>query len=115
MRTAWQSVKDGLVTGVVLAVVMTLPCPVLGRAVPACGAWIFPSGAVIASASALWAVAGYRSPPGLLGLLLGNVEIYPSAGKDSLWIDRFISPRNVWLVAGLTMIAITFLPPYLGL
>ena len=58
-----------------------------------------------------------RRPPrtwGLIGLWTGNVEVYPSAEPDSLWLDRFINARNVWLVAGLTMIAISFLPPFLG-
>ncbi len=115
MRDVWPSVKDGLVTGAVLAGLLTLPCPLLGRPLGECGGWIFQIGALLALLSAVWTIIGYDSPPGLVGLWSGKVEVYPTANEDSLWLDRFICPRNVWLVAGMLMTLIAFLPPFLGL
>ncbi len=115
MRAQLVPVKDGIVTGAAIALLLSLPCRVLGTELPKCGEWVFLVGVAMVFLSGLWTVVGYYSPPGILGLLSGDVEIYPSANEDSLWIDRFISPRNVWLLAGLTMILVAFLPPFLGL
>ena len=114
MRDLRTAVLDGIVTGLVAAGVLVVVGILTGQGAAAAGSWVFIGGALFGASSAIWTIAGYRSPPGLVGLLRDDVEVYPSATKDSLWLDRFISARNVWLVAGLVMIALSFLPPFLG-
>jgi hypothetical protein len=105
---------DGIVTGLAAAGFLVVASFLTGRGVAAAGSWLFIGGALFGASSAIWTIAGYRSPPGLVGLLRDDVEVYPSATKDSLWLDRFISARNVWLVAGIVMIAASYLPPFLS-
>lgn len=113
-RESLSPVLDGVVTGLVIAGLLVAVALLTGRGAGAAGSWLFVGGALFAASSAVWTIAGYGSPPGVVGLLRDDVEVYPSAAKDCLWIDRFISARNIWLIAGLAMIVLSFLPPFLA-
>jgi hypothetical protein len=114
MRSWLPHIADGLVTGCFLAGAIAAGFLLLGSDLPSAGEWIFLSGAALAVLSGVWTIVGYRRTPGLIGLLRGEAEVYPSAGDKGIWIDRFVNPRNVWLVAGFTMIVASYLPPFLG-
>jgi hypothetical protein len=113
MRTALPFVQDGIATGIVLAILLSLPCLLAGRALGGCGGNLFLGGIGLAIVSGVVTIAGRPSPPGVIGLF----RPLPSPTDDEparLWLDRFVTPRNVWLLAGLTLVAVSFLPPYLG-
>jgi hypothetical protein len=64
-------------------------------------------------------VGDAADPPGLVGLLRGNPTNLPAAERHRLgafrWIDRLVPVDSPWLVAGFTVLAMAFLPPFLGL
>ena len=98
-------------TGLVLALVIALPCTLLLGAPGSCGSWLFLAGLGLAGLSVPLA-RGEQPPTGLLAYL--QKRQVPTPATTPTWWDRIISPRNVWLVAALTMIALSFLPPFLG-
>lgn len=114
MRDGREALWDGVATGVAASVLLCTVCLVTGRPVSHCGAWLFGGGAVLGVVSALWTIAGYRSPPGIIALVRDELEVFPAADEDSMWLDRTISVHNTWLVAGLVMLAASFLPPFLA-
>jgi hypothetical protein len=113
MRANWPTIKDGLATGIVLAIAIALIDHFLGRSLLISSGWVFIAGIAMCLLSSVWAFAGYRSPPGLLGIWSGEAEVYPSAGR-TFWLDRLISTHNVWLIAGLVMILISLIPPLIS-
>jgi hypothetical protein len=100
---------DGLVTGIALSTAVFAACKLTGRSGTNCTEWLFYAGTLCILAASVWAAAGYHSPPGILSVLRGDAEVYPSAQPGSLWIDRFIQPGNVWVIAGLVTVLLSFL------
>jgi hypothetical protein len=114
MRLSWLSVLDGVITGIVLAVLLTLPSFIRSQPVSSSGGWIFLGGLALAIISLPVTVRTGNSPPGVLGLALRHRPAVVPDDRPRWWVDRFVSPRNVWLISGLTLLAISFLPPFLG-
>lgn len=113
--TWWPSVRDGLFTGAAIAMGLTILGQTRGEELQTIGGWLFLLGATVIVASFGFTIAGRRSPPGLLGLLRDmRPEPEPGEGR-SFWMDRVLSTDNTWLIIGLTITAIAFLPPFLGL
>jgi hypothetical protein len=112
MRGYGPYLADGVFTGLVLTALLALPCLVGGRPIADCGGWVFIAGAGLAVISAPMAIQQGRSPSGLLSVFRPRAP-EPAPERARLWLDRLLSPRNVWLIAGLTMIAVSFLPPFL--
>jgi len=113
MRASWPFAADGLLTGLAIAGILVLPC-LAGGAPGDCGARIFLVGVGLAFASALWTLA-FDAPPGIVALATGKARPQrPAPERGPIWLDRFVSPRNTWLVAGSTMVLVSFLPPLLG-
>jgi len=113
MHRHFTPVADGLLSGLLAAVAVDAGCLLLGGSGRECGGWLFMGGGVLASLSALWTLAGLGDPPGVLAFLAGRVMLPPMARREGLWMDRFITLRNAWLVGGLTMVALSFMPPFL--
>ena len=103
-----QALADGLVTGLAVTAVVWTVCRLLGMPGPRSSEIVFLAGALLVILSSLWAIAGYESPPGVLSILSGRAEVYPSASPGRLWVDRFVHVRNVWLTAGFVAIAASF-------
>ena len=98
---------DGVVSAAAVIAVVEAACLILSRPQLLCREWVFFAGLGLVGLSAVWSLAGYRSPPGLLGLLRQDVQIYPSSARR-FWMDRFIDPRNVWVIAGIVCVAASF-------
>jgi hypothetical protein len=105
------SLADGLATALVALIAIGLGCVVWGLHVLKCSEMTFLAGGALIVLSAVWAAAGYSSPPGALSVWRGTAQVWPEpVGRRRLiWLDRFISPHNVWLTAGLWLIVLAFL------
>jgi hypothetical protein len=99
---------DGFVTGIAVTAAIWALCGVLGFTTSRTSEIVFLTGALLALLSSLWALAGYRSPPGVLALIKGTAEVYPTAERGGFWIDRFIHVHNVWLTAGVVAVLASF-------
>lgn len=116
---------DGLVTGLVLAIVIVALCLAVGQPLGSCGAALFMVGGALAFLSVPLAL-GTRRPPGGVLALYGrarhrsapmSLEAAPApdaSERPPTWWDRALTPDNVWLVAGGVLIVTSFLPPFLG-
>jgi hypothetical protein len=107
---------DGLVTGALLSALCLAPCAVAGQALSGCGSRVFLAGAGLAATAILLALADREPSRGLLGPLVPRSDpVEPGApvGLRTRW-DRALSSHNVWLIAGGTMLALSFLPPILA-
>jgi hypothetical protein len=106
--TLRRSLADGAVTGLAFTAAVQAGCAVLGTAPVRCSEYVFLGGGLLAVLSSVWALAGYSSPPGVVSLLSGSAEVYPPPPDGRLWLDRFLHPGNVWLIAGLVAVAASF-------
>jgi hypothetical protein len=110
---------DGLVTGLAVAALLTVPCVALGHGASDCGGAQFVVGAAIALVSLPLAMGTSRPPGGLLALIDARRRAPaapppgPPPARPSGWWDRTLSLDNVWLIAGATMILVSFLPPFI--
>lgn len=108
---------DGLVTGLVLAIGVVALCLAAKQPLGACGAALFLVGSAVACGSVPLAL-GTRPPPGGVLTRLRRVRHSPPlerpAERPPGWWDRALTPDNVWLLAGLGLIALSFMPPFLG-
>lgn len=103
-----KALVDGLVTGLTATAVVWTACRLLGLPGPRSSEIVFLAGGLLVMLSSLWALAGYESPPGVLAIFSGQAEVYPSAPPGSLWVDRFVHLRNIWLTAGFVVMAASF-------
>jgi hypothetical protein len=113
LRHRVPSVVDGIATGLVLSGAVLAGCRAVGGESAGCGGWLLAAGAVVALGSAPWALSDRPVPPGLFGRLGEPPSADSTKPEHAIWLDRFVSVGNAWLVAGLTMVAASFLPPLL--
>lgn len=114
---------DGIVTGLIVAIIVVALCRAAAQVGAAYGAALFMAGAALAFLSLPLALGTSQPPGGALALyrrLRHRSPPQPSAETTAAperprsWWDRALSPDNVWLIAGVELIGISFLPPFLG-
>lgn len=100
MRTALMQIGFGILTSLVIAVAIEVVCHARGVPGVACSERIFYAGLV----TTLLSVLGWSGPWPRLGLS----EPSPGAGPARRgWIDRVVSPSNLMLTTGLTLIGLS--------
>jgi hypothetical protein len=119
MRSYLEAVVDGVVTGSCLAIAVIAWGWVAETPLSATGARLFMIGLAVIGLAMLLRIGDAADPPGLVGLLRGHRANPPATERHRLgafrWIDRLVPVDSPWLVAGFTVLATAFLPPFLGL
>jgi hypothetical protein len=115
-RPALTALADGIVTGLALALLASLPCLAAGGPLGACGGRIFWFGVGVTLLAVVAGVVGAPTPPGVLAPWTRRARpaVEPGAPRPG-WLDRTVHPGNTWLIAGITLTLTSFLPPYLEL
>lgn len=107
MRRTLIDLADGSVTGLVFGLAGTGLARLRGLPLGEAASALFAAGALVAVAAMLWAVVKRPSPPGLLARW-SRPPAAPLPFRE-IWLDRAVSSRNLWLTAGVTMVALSFL------
>ncbi len=107
MRRAFIDLADGLVTGLVFGLGGVALARLRGLPADQVASGLFVAGALIALAAMAWGILKRPSPPGLLTRWPRPAAAAPPFRQ--IWLDRAVTSANLWLTAGLGMIALSFL------
>lgn len=107
MKRVLIDLADGVLTGLVTGVAGLAVSRWRGVALPDAASGLFVAGALVAFLAMLWAAFHRPSPPGFL-------RRWPRPPAEpvrhrQIWLDRAVSTANLWLSAGVAMIALSFL------
>lgn len=107
MKRALIDLADGLLTGIATGIAGLAVARWRGLALPDAASGLFAAGALVSFLAMAWGALRRPSPPGLL-----RRWPRPPAGPArhrQIWLDRAVSTSNLWLSAGVAMIALSFL------
>ncbi|MFI0609607.1 MAG: hypothetical protein ACH37Z_17145 [Anaerolineae bacterium] len=107
MRRMLIDLADGTVTGLVFGLGGVGLARLRGLAPDQAASGLFVAGALVALAAMMWGILKRPSPPGLLARW-PRPAATPSPFRQ-IWLDRAVTSGNLWLTAGLAMIALSFL------
>ncbi len=116
MRSYTESLGDGVATGFALAVALTSFGWMRGTPPAETGGRIFLVGLGVVCIAAIIRVSDAADPPGLVGVFLRRTQGDRVERLGAFrWIDRLVPFDSPWFIAGLTLLASAFYPPFLGL